>query len=89
MSACGRVAAPTNHDVVEVLVMGLSPFWRGSGGACVGAHGEPVGVFDWAGHHLALTNFRATSGNWRGDTCNGWGHVIEQAGKEAHGVTSA
>ena len=35
MATGGRVAAPTNHDVVEVMVTGLSPIGRSSGGACV------------------------------------------------------
>lgn len=87
MAAGGRVAAPTNHDVVEVLVTGLSPFGRGSGGACVWACDESGSALHRAGQHHAWA--RLAIHFWRVGTDNGRRHVIEQAGKEAHTVTSA
>jgi hypothetical protein len=87
MAAGGRLAATTNHDVVEVLVTGLSPFGRGCGGVCVWAWDEPWSALDGFGWHQARA--RPTIHFWRVGTGNGWRYVIEQAGKEAHGVTSA
>ena len=89
MAVVGRVAAPTNHDVVEVLVTGLPPFGRGGGGACVWACDESGSALDRVGQHQARARFKATPQICGVGTCNDWRHVIEQAGKEAHTVTSA
>lgn len=86
MAASGRVAGTANHDVVEVLVAGLSPLGCGSGGVCVWAGDELSRTLDASGQHQARA--RPTIHFWRVSTWNGWWHVIEQAGKEAHTFTS-
>ena len=49
IAAGGHVAAPTNHDVVKELVVRLSPFRCGNGGACVWAGAELRCELDWVG----------------------------------------
>jgi len=89
MAAGGRVAAPANHDVVEVLVTGLSPLRCGGGSACVRAGVELICALDGAGQNQERARFRPSPQICGVGTGNGWRHVIEQTGKEAHTVTSA
>lgn len=89
MAAVGRVAAPTNHDVVEVLVTGLPPFGRGSGGACVWARDEPGSAIDGVGQHQVRARLNSAVRFWRVDPGYSRRHVIEHSGKEAHTVTSS
>src|SRR5471032_144394 len=86
MAAGGCVAAPTNHDVVEVAVTGLSPLRRGSGSACMWSCDEPWSALDRAGQDQPRA--RPAIHFWRVDSGDSWRHVIEQTGKEAHAVTS-
>lgn len=87
MAAGGRVAAPTNHDVVEVLVASLPPFGSGTGSACVWACDEPESTLDRVRQHQARA--RSTIHFRRVGTGNDWRDLVKQTGKKAHGVTSA
>lgn len=89
MAAGGRVAAPTNHDVVEVLVTGLPPFGCGCGGACIWARDEQGSAIDGVGQHQVRARLSSAVRFWRVDPGYSRRRVIEQAGKEAHTVTSA
>ncbi len=88
MAPRGRIAGTANHDVVEVSVASLAPLRCGSGGVCVRAGQEVSRALGAGGQHLALARFWATPQSCGVGTGDNWRHVIEQAGKEAHGFTS-
>ena len=77
MSACGRVAGSTSHDVVKVLVACLSPFRRGGGGACVQAGAELGGTLGVVDQHQARARFRIAPQFCGGGSGNDGRHVIE------------
>lgn len=78
------MAGPARHQVVDVLVTGFAPLGRCIGGIGVGACLQLSGALD---HNQACT-LRGGLGNGRFVIAsNGRRHVIEQIGKEAHGVT--
>lgn len=87
MPAGGRVAGTANHDVVEVLVAGVSPLRSGTGSAGVCGSNKLGWTLDRLGQHqvrarLATHRFLGRS------PCNSRRHVIKQAGKKAHCATS-
>ena len=88
MAAGGGVAAPTNHDVVEVLVTSVSPL-RGSRGRAGVRWRHMHAVMLCAVGQYQMWARWTTNYFWRVVTGNGRRHVIEQGRKQAHSAISA